>query len=143
MKRAHDKFNDRGSKEGREVHRLEEQERRDQRAAQPKQERVAADARVGDHRCRDESEEVTVFPSAVSAPAAEVVNAIARPPPHSVRDAYAVLVEWVLVAEPGLLAQAQSQLDREATCPCCGRRGRVVRVIGLEQWRRSNRRGFG
>ena len=105
--------------------------------------RVAADARLGDHRCREASEELTVCPSAVSAPAAEVVNVIARPAPDCVRAAYAVLVEWVLVAEPGLLAQAQSRLYREATCPCCGRRGRVGRVIGLEQWRRRNRGGFG
>ena len=139
------KFNDRGSEEGLEVHRLEEQERRDRRVAELEepQEHEAEGVRVGDHRCHKGSEEITVCPSADSAPAAEVVNAAACPPPQTVRSACAVLVEWVLVAEPGLLAQAQSRLGGEASCPCCARRGRIVRVVEVEQWRRRTRRGFG
>ena len=51
--------------------------------------------------------------------------------------------KWVLVAGPELLVEAGSRLGTEATCPFCGRRGRIVRVVSLEQWRRRTRRGFG
>ena len=138
------KFNDRSSEEGLEVHRVEERERRDRRAAEREQlEHGAQEIRVGDHRCHEGSTELQVPPSAVSTSAVEVVDVAAFAPLHSSRVACAALVEWVLVAGPGLLLEARRRLHSEATCPCCGQRGRVVRVVGVEQWRRRTRRGFG
>lgn len=144
VRRAHVKFNDRSSEEGLEVHRVEERERRDRRAAEREQlEHGAQEIRVGDHRCHEGSTELQVPPSAVSTSAVEVVDVAAFAPLHSSRAACAALVEWVLVAGPGLLLEARRRLHSEATCPCCGQRGRVVRVVGVEQWRRRTRRGFG
>lgn len=142
---AHVKFNDRGSEEGLEVHRLEEQERRDRRTKESKEpedpeECETEAAHVGDHRCHEETSELQVPSSAVTKLAAEILDDAS---PRPARAARAAIVEWVLVAAPQLLAGARNRLGSEAICPFCGRRGRVVRVVSLEQWRRRPRRGFG
>jgi len=46
-------------------------------------------------------------------------------------------VEWVVLAWPGLQAAARRLEGAEATCPFCGRSGRVARVVTLEQWQRE------
>ena len=155
MSLAHDKSNDRGSAEGLEVHRLEEQERRDRQvAAREKDEETEVPApepvepeadrtRVGDHRCHEEDGPVQESSPVVASTAAEVTDGPAGPLPHPNLAACDALVEWVLVAEPKLLAQAQRRLGDEASCPSCGRRGRIVRVIALAEWRHRTRRGFG
>jgi len=135
VRQAHDKYNDRGSEEGLEVHRLEEQERRDRRAQEL--ERESDETRVGDHRCHEEGSELQVPLLAVTPSAAEVLDVAFQ------RAARAAVVEWVLVAGPELLAQARRRLGAEASCPFCGRRGRIVRVLSLDEWRRRPRRGFG
>jgi hypothetical protein len=38
-------------------------------------------------------------------------------------------LEWLVVAWPGLLREAAQLLDESVECPCCGRRGIVVRVV--------------
>jgi hypothetical protein len=50
---------------------------------------------------------------------------------------------WVLVAWPELLEAARSRLGSEAMCPFCLRRGRIVQVVALEQWRHRLRHGVG
>ena len=127
VQEAHAKFNDRESPEGREIHRLEEKERRDRQAG----------ARVGDQRCSEETGELEVPASVANQSAAEARDA--KPE----RAARAAVVEWILVATPELLEQAQERLGTEATCPFCGRRGRIVRVVSLDQWRRRTCRDFG
>ena len=52
-------------------------------------------------------------------------------------------VEWVLVAWPELLAAARRRLGAEASCPFCGRRGRIARVVCIEEWRRRQRQSGG
>ena len=52
-------------------------------------------------------------------------------------------VQWVLVASPGLLRAARGRLGSQASCPFCGRAGRIVRVVSLLQWCRRVRYGFG
>lgn len=52
-------------------------------------------------------------------------------------------LEWVLVAWPELLAAAQGRQGSEATCPFCGRQGRVAQVVSVDEWRRNLRHGFG
>lgn len=150
---AHDKFHDRGSAEGLEIHRLEEQERRDRQVAEEERdedpapapvEPEAACTRVGDHRCHEEDGSVLEPASVVTkAAGAEVVDVPAGPLPHPIRTACDALLEWVLVAEPKLLEQARRRLGDEASCPSCGLRGRIVRVVALEEWRRRTRRGLG
>jgi hypothetical protein len=155
VKQAHVKFSARDTEEGLEVHRLEEQERRDRLAGKEKEPGEPAAAakletpepqRVGDHRCHEENGPVQVPSPAVTSTAAEVVDAAAglpsAPPPHPIRAACEALVEWVLVAAPALLAQAQRRLGELASCPICGRRGRIVGVISQEEWRRRAGRGF-
>lgn len=145
---AHEKFHDRGSAEGLEIHRLEEQERRDRQVAEERApapvEPEAVWTRVGDHRCHEEDGPVHEPASVVAkAAVAEVVDVPAGPLPHPTRTACDALLEWVLVAEPKLLEQARRRLGDEASCPSCGRRGRIVRVVALKEWRRRTRRGLG
>lgn len=148
---AHDKFHDRGSPEGLEIHRLEEQERRDRQVAEQERDQEPAPApmgpeavrtRVGDHRCHEEDGPVLEPASVVAKAAAEVVDVPADPLPHPIRTTCDALLEWVLVAEPKLLEQARRRLGGEASCPSCGRRGRIVRVVALEEWRHRTRRGL-
>jgi hypothetical protein len=92
---------------------------------------------VGDHRCPEEIGELQVPALAATQAAAEVRDVTPK------RAARAAVVEWILVAWPEALEEAQRRLGTEATCPFCGRRGRIVRVVSIEQWRRRTRRGFG
>lgn len=41
-------------------------------------------------------------------------------------------VDWLVVAWPGLLREAAQLLGEWVECPCCGRRGAVVRVVELD-----------
>lgn len=93
--------------------------------------------RVGDHRCPGEADELRVQASAAKQAAKEACDVR---PKRAVR---ASIVEWILVVPLDLLPQAERRLGTEASCPFCGRRGRIVRVVSLEQWRRRVRRGFG
>lgn len=45
-------------------------------------------------------------------------------------------VEWVLVAWPETLVAAEQLLGAQFGCPCCGRWGRVTKVLELAEWRR-------
>ena len=92
---------------------------------------------MGDHRCPEEAGELQVPASAAVPPAEEVRDA------ERARAARAALVEWILVAWPELLDQARGRRGSEAICPFCGRQGRIVRVVSLDQWRRRTRRGLG
>ena len=47
-------------------------------------------------------------------------------------------VEWTIVAWPGLLAAAQQLLGTQVGCPWCDRRGIVVRVFSLDDWREES-----
>ncbi len=51
-------------------------------------------------------------------------------------------IEWILVVPPDLLGAAQQRAGTDATCPFCGRRGRIRRVVSSEQWRRWIRYGL-
>jgi hypothetical protein len=61
----------------------------------------------------------------------------------SKRSPRASVVEWILVVPLDLLPEAEKRLGTVASCPFCGRRGRIVRVVSLDQWRRRGRRGLG
>ncbi len=52
-------------------------------------------------------------------------------------------VEWLLVAWPELLDAARQRQGTCAVCPFCGRRGRIERVVSVEEWRQvlRHRRG--
>ena len=52
-------------------------------------------------------------------------------------------IKWVLVAWPELLTAARRRQGTEASCPFCGRQGRIIEVISVEQWRERPRRGLG
>jgi len=143
--RARTKYNARDTAEGLEAHRLEEAERRERRARE----------RVGDHRCIEEKGELKLDASAAHHAAVEASDD-ALVPPASPSDLDlgelvgldkqrqpAHCIEWVLVAWPEFLAAAQERQGTEATCSFCGRRGRIIRVVSLEHWRRRLRRGFG
>lgn len=139
---AHAKFNDRTSPEGLEVHRLEEKERRDRKAK-------ARDGPVGDQRLPEETGELTVPALVTPYVATEVRDARLEPavtllPAVVVEAAPAERepVEWILVAWPEVLATARRRLGTEASCPFCGRRGRIVRVVTLHEWQRWIRRGL-
>ena len=164
--RARAQYNDRGSEEGRKVHRLEEATRRALRAQE----------RVGDHRCHEESGGVeepalAACPAATEAsdatfsspmvvreiepaselqepalaayPAAAKAGEIGPAPSGSKMAPKVATVEWVVVAWPGLLVAARKRLGTEATCPFCGRRGLIVRVVSIDEWRRRTRCSFG
>jgi hypothetical protein len=127
VRTARAKYNDRDSPEGLAWHALEERDRKGRRARE----------RVGDHRCPEEAGELRVRASAASQAAVEVRDA----PPK--RPARASVVDWILVVPLDLLPEAEKRLGTIASCPFCGRRGRIVRVVSLEQWRRRVRRGLG
>jgi hypothetical protein len=148
-RRARGKYNDRDSDEGREAHRAEEADRRERRAR----------ARVGDHRLQEQAGGLELIPSAAFQAAAEsndaaLVSPVSQPvlevldhcapcaEPRAERP-HPVPVEWVLVAWPGLLQAALRRVGTDATCPFCGRCGRITRVVSLDRWRRCVRRGFG
>lgn len=134
--RARRKHNDRSSAEGREAHRAEEADRRARRAR---------DA-VGDHRCGDVAGGVEGSVLAAEQVATEASDA--RPDPAVVCETVEVQeelepVQWVLVAWPEELSAARRRLGTEARCPFCGRRGRIVRVVSIDEWNHHLRRGVG
>jgi len=138
VRQARATYNARDSKEGQEAHRLEEADRRMRRSG----------AFVGDHRCHMKSGELRVLPSAAPYAGSELLNASAVSPssieaPEWREGVLASGLKWLLVAWPELLAAADRRQGDEASCPFCGRQGRVVEVISIEQWRSSPRRGFG
>lgn len=45
-------------------------------------------------------------------------------------------IEWIMVAWRGLRASARLLLQTRWTCLSCGRTGKVVEVVGLDEWRR-------
>jgi hypothetical protein len=148
VRQAQVRYNDRGSEEGQQAHRLEEAERRARRSAA---------SVVGDHRCPAESGELRAPSSTAPHAVAEVLDAApvysAAPPaigaPHDEREAtpvpmpVPVQLQWLLVAWPEVLDAARRRAGSEAGCPFCGRRGRIVEVISIDQWRRRFRRGLG
>lgn len=145
---ARAKYNDRGSEEGRKIHRLEEQERRSR--ASKKQVQEEHEVRVGDHRCQEGASGLQMAASAApaSSSAAEVLDvAPVVECAAAVRASCAAVVEWVLVASLELVDPAQRRLGGEAVCPFCGQRGRIVRVVSIkewrEEWRQRIRHGFG
>jgi len=79
--------------------------------------------------------------------ASEIADARPEPaapaPSEVVQEREPEPVEWVLAACPELLAAARLRVDTEASCPFCGRRGRIVGVVSLEEWRRRLRHGVG
>ena len=105
----------RNSTEGREQHRDEEVERRERRLA-----------RVGDRRLEAKNGELQIVSAA--APYALAVEEIRDEPGEDIE------LEWLIVAWPGLLAEAQTWLETRMECPWCGRKGTVVRVVGLDVW---------
>ena len=105
----------RNSTEGREQHRDEEVERRERRLA-----------RVGDRRLEAKHGELQIVSAA--APYALAVEEIRDEPGEDIE------LEWLIVAWPGLLAEARKWLETRVGCPRCGREGTVVRVVGLDVW---------
>ena len=138
---AHAKYNDRDSDEGQEVHRLEEADRRARRSAET----------VGDHRCHEKSGELRVRPSTAPHAVAETLDAALINPVPPVSEASELRGgapaperrEWLLVAWPEVLEAARRRQGTEASCPFCGRQGRIVEVISVTEWRRRSMRGFG
>ena len=133
MRRAQSKYNDRDSNEGQEAHRLEEAERRARHAVRS----------VGDHRCHEKTRELRVRPSTAPHAVMEIIDAspVSPVPPPPVETLEPQLA-WVLVAWPEMLETASRRQGTEASCLFCGRQGRIVEVISVEQWR-HRRRGFG
>lgn len=113
MQRAQQTY--RNSTEGREQHRDEEADRRQRRLE-----------RVGDRRLEPEHGELEI----VSA-AAPYALAVEGSRDESAED---IELEWLIVAWPGLLAEAEEWLGTRVGCPCCAREGAVVRVVGLDVW---------
>lgn len=148
MRRAQSKYNDRDSNEGQEAHRLEEAERRARHAVRS----------VGDHRCHEKTRELRVRPSTAPHAVMEIIDASpvspVPPPPvetlepqpcapaNELCEVPEPQLAWVLVAWPEMLDTASRRQGTEASCLFCGRQGRIVEVISVEQWR-HRRRGFG
>lgn len=109
--RARKKY--RASPWGQEQHRDEEEERRERHRLEG----------VGDRRC--EGEQGQVLTRATTAAYAVEEKKDAREE-----------LEWVLVAWPGLMAIAEQMRGTKVSCPCCGREGRVVQVLELDEWHR-------
>ena len=120
---ARAKYNARDSPEGLAWHALEEQDRRVRQAK----------ARVGDRRCSEATGELQVQASAAKQAAEEACDEPTKPA------ARASIVEWILVVSADLLPEASRRVGTEAICPFCGRQGRIVRAVSVEQWRRECR----
>jgi hypothetical protein len=120
-RRAHRTY--RHSPEGKQQHHDEEHERRKRR----RKERKAGGPGGRDRRCVVPSGRLQVVSAAARSAAEE---------PRSDRMRESPPVEWILVAWPGLLALARRLLGTEMVCPFCGRVGRVVRLVALDEWRR-------
>jgi hypothetical protein len=107
---------------------------------------------VGDHRCQEKLGELGVRPSTAPHAVTETIDAAlsnrVSPPVIEAPELCSGAptpdrLEWILVAWPSLLEAASRRKGAEATCPFCGRQGRIVEVISIDQWRRRPRRGFG
>lgn len=109
----------RASPEGQEQHNDEEAERRGRRQLE----------RVGDRRPEPVQGQLQMV--ATTAPYALAVEEKRDGPGRDKGEP----VEWVLVAWPGLLLDAEQMLGTRVGCPWCGRRGTVVRVVSLDDWR--------
>lgn len=116
-RRARKKYRD--SPEGREQHRDEEAERRERHRLE----------RVGDRRLDAAEGELQIV--AAVAPFACAVEEELNGPGEDRGEG----VEWLLVAWPGLLTEAEQWLGTQLGCPWCGRQATVVRVVGLDEWR--------
>jgi len=141
-RRARSKYAARGTEEGLAAHALEESDRRDRQAK-------AREGSVGDQRLPQETGELRVSALVTPYVATEVRDARLEPAvtplPAVVGEAAPVEMEpfeWILVAWPEVLATARRRLGTEASCPFCGRRGRIVRVVTLHEWQRWIRRGL-
>jgi len=110
------------SPEGKEQHADEEAERRGRRQLE----------RVGDRRLEVAQGQVQMV--ATTAPYALAVEEKRDEPGRDKGEP----VEWVLVAWPGLLLDAEQMLGTQVGCPWCGRRGTVVRVVSLDDWREED-----
>jgi hypothetical protein len=146
QRRAHETYYD--SVEGRQQHHHEEHERRKRRRGETKQKAMEGGR---DRRCALPEGRLQVVASA-SSQAAEEPSGEPIPEHRSVDRTSAsgngsreepsgepgrepASVEWTVVAWPGLLAAARRLLGTEVTCPLCGRRGIVKRVLALDQWK--------
>lgn len=116
-RRARKKY--RGSPEGVEQHRDEEADRRERRQLE----------RVGDRRTEPEKGQLQTVTTT-----APYVRSVEEKRDAPRRDG-GERMEWILVAWPGLLIHAAQLLDTQVACPCCGRRGTVVQVVELDEWR--------
>lgn len=134
---ARAKYAARDSPEGLAGHAREESERRSRHAE-------AVLAPVGDQRIQQEAGALQVPVLVTPQVAMEARDArlepVVSPLPGAVVET--APVEWILVAWPEVMAAARQRLGTEATCPFCGRRGQVVRVVSVDEWRRWVRRGL-
>lgn len=120
--RARKKYRD--SPEGREQHRDEEIERRERRRLE----------RVGDRRLESAQGELQIV--ATAAPCERAVEEKRDDGPDE--DKQDEQREWLLVAWPSLLAEAESWLGTVVACPGCARKGIVGRVVVLDDWREED-----
>jgi hypothetical protein len=112
VKRAQKQY--RKSPEGQEQHRDEERRRRERQREG-----------VGDRRCGAEEGGIERLATAAACQADEE-------PENEGEE-----LEWKLVAWPEVLARAWQLLGSQLECGCCGRRGRVMEVLALDEWRRQ------
>jgi hypothetical protein len=112
----------RDSPEGREQHRDEESERRERQQLEP----------VGDRRLEPGHGQLQAVATAAPYARADEEDRDGADADQGER------VEWVLVAWPGACAEAERLLGAQATCPWCGRRGVVARVVSLDDWREED-----
>lgn len=98
--------------------------------------------RVGDQRCAggaDEAEERSLTGSPAGMEVSDGLWVLGQ---ASMSDKErGEPVEWLLVAEPELLPQAKRLVGTTASCPFCGKRGRIGGLASTEQWRRWIRYG--
>ena len=114
IRRAQSKY--RKSAEGREQHRDEEAERRERQRV-----------RVGDRRLEGERGQLQVPSTTLPLRSVEEESADEPSSPE------AEPVEWVVVAWPRVLEEAEQLLGTEMECGC-GRRGVVVAVVSRDDW---------
>lgn len=112
----------RGSPEGLEQHRDEQARWRERQQLE----------RVGDRRLEPEEGQLQMLPT--TAAYTRVGEEICDAPVS----AEAEKSEWLLVAWPELLAAATWWVGSQVSCPGCGRRGVVVRVVSLDDWREED-----
>ncbi|MDQ3274988.1 MAG: hypothetical protein M3Q39_08165 [Actinomycetota bacterium] len=118
-RKARQKYRD--SPEGREQHCDEEVRRRERRQL----------GRVGDRRTEPEQGQLqrVATRAALERRVEEKRDELRGEPDEQ--------VEWLVVAWPGLLREAARLLGERVECPCCDRRGVVVRVVELGREERA------